>query len=116
MEPEAASIYCQHLTKDNEQNSSVLGQLGVGEKYMVVDLGGECLIATSRVIPTSEKKLLVCNDGVHDIHLNIYIYFFFQIFGLLNSSISKRICFNKIFDNRKIIYLEVLMKNEICLG
>lgn len=56
MEPEAASIYCQHLTKDNEQNSSVLGQLGVGEKYMVVDLGGECLIATYRVIPTSEKK------------------------------------------------------------
>lgn len=40
LEPEAASIYCQHLTKDNEQNSSVLGQLGVGEKYMVVDLGG----------------------------------------------------------------------------
>lgn len=69
MEPEAASIFCQHLTKDNEQNSSVLGQLGVGEKYMVVDLGGECLIATSRVIPTSGKKLVVCNDGVHDIHL-----------------------------------------------
>lgn len=77
MEPEAASIYCQHLTKDNEQNSSVLGQLGVGEKYMVVDLGGECLIATSRVILTSGKKLVVCNDGVHDIHFffkNKYFY------------------------------------------
>lgn len=83
MEPEAASIYCQHLTKDNEQNSSVLGQLGVGEKYMVVDLGGECLIATSRVIPTSGKKLVVCNDGVHDIHFKKKI-FLFQILGLLN--------------------------------
>lgn len=81
MEPEAASIYCQHLTKDNEQNSSVLGQLGVGEKYMVVDLGGECLIATSRVIPTSEKKLIVCNDGVHDIHLKIYIFLFPNIWS-----------------------------------
>lgn len=81
MEPEAASIYCQHLTKDNEQNSSVLGQLGVGEKYMVVDLGGECLIATSRVIPTSDKKLLVWNDGVHDIHLKKYIFLFPNIWS-----------------------------------
>lgn len=45
LEPEAASIYCQHLTKedltkDDKQTSSVLGQLSVGDKYMVVDLGG----------------------------------------------------------------------------
>lgn len=53
LEPEAASIYCQHLTKedltkdDHKQTSSVLGQLSVGDKYMVVDLGGEFLIAAS---------------------------------------------------------------------
>ncbi|XP_062582272.1 heat shock 70 kDa protein 12B-like [Saccostrea cucullata] len=40
LEPEAASIYCQHLTNDEEQLSATLGVLNSGQKYMVADLGG----------------------------------------------------------------------------
>lgn len=40
----------------------------MGEKYMVVDFGGECLIVIYRVILISEKKFFVCNDGVYDIY------------------------------------------------
>lgn len=51
----------------------------MGEKYMVVDFGGECLIVIFRVILISEKKFLVCNDGVYDIYLKKYIFFFLNI-------------------------------------
>ncbi|KAK3099979.1 hypothetical protein FSP39_012866 [Pinctada imbricata] len=43
LEPEAASIYCQHLIMDHPgdlSQSSYLGVVSKGTKYMVVDLGG----------------------------------------------------------------------------
>ncbi|XP_062582269.1 heat shock 70 kDa protein 12A-like [Saccostrea cucullata] len=42
LEPEAASIYCQHLQIENlrDPNASVLGSVDNGTTYMVVDLGG----------------------------------------------------------------------------
>ena len=41
LEPEAASIYCQHLHLENEDlSASALGVVSPGEKYMLVDLGG----------------------------------------------------------------------------
>lgn len=48
----------------------------MGEKYMVVDFGGECLIVIFRVILISEKKFVVCNDGVYDIYLKKKYFYF----------------------------------------
>lgn len=43
LEPEAASIYCQHLQFENEKqdlSATIMGVVKPGTKYMVVDLGG----------------------------------------------------------------------------
>ena len=43
LEPEAASIYCQHLhlEKDDVTDDRFMQDVKTGTKYMVVDLGGE---------------------------------------------------------------------------
>ena len=43
LEPEAASIYCQHLhlEKDDVTDDRFMQDVKAGTKYMVVDLGGE---------------------------------------------------------------------------
>lgn len=41
LEPEAASIYCQHIPSEKQDlSATALGVVTPGTKYMVVDLGG----------------------------------------------------------------------------
>jgi hypothetical protein len=40
LEPEAASMYCQHLSLKQDLSATTLGVVEAGTKYMVVDLGG----------------------------------------------------------------------------
>ena len=43
LEPEAASIYCKHLTlnKRKGNNKLILDSLSPGTKYLVLDAGGK---------------------------------------------------------------------------
>lgn len=42
LEPEAASICCQHL-KTERSTSGGLANSPIGTKYMVIDIGGMCI-------------------------------------------------------------------------
>ena len=48
LEPEAASLYCQHLPteklKDKQGKGAEFAAFGKGTKYMVIDLGGLFII------------------------------------------------------------------------
>ena len=43
LEPEAASIYCQHIPVDRSQEKRGFGVSAVGTRYMVIDLGGKLI-------------------------------------------------------------------------
>lgn len=40
LEPEAASFYCRHLPVQKDNENSTYSVFKSGEKYMVVDVGG----------------------------------------------------------------------------
>ena len=46
LEPEAASIFCRHLSVDNFKGKDTISQFPVGTKYMILDAGGRTIDIT----------------------------------------------------------------------
>ena len=40
LEPEAASLFCRHLSVDSFKGKNTISQLPIGTKYMILDAGG----------------------------------------------------------------------------